>query len=171
MTTLFERIQTDRRQAMKERKGKVRINLLGVLIADASSKDKSPNDDTVIKTIRSTVKRLKESQDALKTQQKAEMQELTKLERGTPEFEKKNTAYNSSITQYYTIDQEMMILNSYLPKQVSEEDLAAFIESKWDDLGGRDCKTFGLMMKEVRNKFGNTADMKLASKIAKEAVS
>jgi len=146
--TLFEQIQADRRQAMEKGRStdpklrdKCKINLLGCLIADASRDKKSPDDDVVMRTIKSTMKALKETQAA--------------VDRKPPEGE----------AQYYHIDRELNILQSYLPKMVSQDELTKFIN---EVAGSPDKKQFGRVMGEIKKKFGSKVDMSLASKILKE---
>jgi len=140
--TLFERIQEDRRQAIKQRQGKCRIDLLGVLIADASTKDKSPNDESVIKTIKSTVKKLNE----------------TKLK-----IHESKDKSNEMVAQYYDLDQEIMILNSYLPKQATELEIDSFINTL-------DITNMSQMMKQVKEHFHGQVNMGFAANLIKEAL-
>jgi len=58
------------------------------------------------------------------------------------------------------------ILELYLPQMVSEDDLRAFINSISLDNPNK-----GLYMKEVKAKYGQSVDMKLAGKIIDEKLS
>lgn len=59
-------------------------------------------------------------------------------------------------------EQELSILNSYLPKQLSEDELRHVI----DEIVNAGASNMGIVMKELKNR--DDVDKKLASSIAKE---
>ena len=67
---------------------------------------------------------------------------------------------------------ELKILESYLPKQLSPEEIKRIIEEAITALGAqRDLKDMGRVMKEVMSKIGQLADGKLVSDLVKESLS
>jgi len=138
---LIKIIERDRREAMKA-KDKLKSNLLGVLIGDATRQNKTPDDSSVLKAIKSMVKSLEET---------------------------KNKAGDEvgRICPYLKF--ELDILLGYLPAPASDEELSAFIDKEYGDLGDIPAKhKFGSMMKSVKQYFGDAADMKKAGQLIKE---
>jgi len=134
-------IERDRREAMKNH-DKTKSSLLGVLIGDATRQNKTPDDPSVIKTIKSTVKSLTETINRIGDE----------------------TSYTSK-----NLNKEIDILSGYLPALASDEELSAFIDREYGDLGDIPAKhKFGSMMKSVKQYFGDSADMKKAAILIKE---
>jgi uncharacterized protein YqeY len=53
---------------------------------------------------------------------------------------------------------ESAILESYLPKQMSETEIAEVVTRTIDEMGASGAQSMGLVMKAVKEKVGNTAD-------------
>jgi hypothetical protein len=66
-------------------------------------------------------------------------------------------------------EEEIEVLEKYMPKQLSEEEIKEIIAEEMKELDIIDKKHFGRIMKEVMAKVGNRADGKLVSKMVKEA--
>jgi len=62
---------------------------------------------------------------------------------------------------------ELDILKSYLPKQLSEDELKKAIDEVVLSLGATDMKQMGQIMKEVMAKVGDSADGKMVSSLVK----
>jgi hypothetical protein len=62
---------------------------------------------------------------------------------------------------------EIDIINEYLPKQLSEEELTAEVEAAIQQLDNPSMKDMGSLMKTLREKLGSRADGKVLSMIVK----
>ncbi len=62
-------------------------------------------------------------------------------------------------------EQEVKILESYLPKQLTDAELEAFVTSRLKEAGATSKKDFGRMMKLVNEKLGGQAEPKRVSEI------
>jgi uncharacterized protein YqeY len=63
---------------------------------------------------------------------------------------------------------EAVVLEAYLPEQVSEVEIRAVVDAKILTLGATDMKMMGQVIGAVKSELGNTADGALISKIVKE---
>jgi uncharacterized protein YqeY len=63
---------------------------------------------------------------------------------------------------------EIEIIERYLPKQLTEEELKSAIAALAGELGLSKKKDMGALMKELKTRHGAAADMRLASKLAGE---
>ncbi len=63
---------------------------------------------------------------------------------------------------------EVVILNDYLPVQLSEEEVNAIIDEAFNKINPTSAKEMGLIMKEVTPQLKGKADMKKVSEIIKE---
>jgi uncharacterized protein YqeY len=63
---------------------------------------------------------------------------------------------------------EAEVLSVYLPKQLSEDELAAVIEAAIKQLGANGMSDMGKVIGVVKSKVGNTADGALVAKLVKE---
>ena len=68
------------------------------------------------------------------------------------------------------LQQEIEILNVYLPEEMSEEAVVKVIDEVFDELKPTSMKDMGNVMKELNAKITN-ADMSVVSKIVKERLS
>ncbi|MBQ3021425.1 MAG: GatB/YqeY domain-containing protein [Bacilli bacterium] len=66
------------------------------------------------------------------------------------------------------LEKELTILKSYLPEDLSIEELNKIIDEKFDSIKPESIKDMGRVIKEVSSVVGTRADMSLVSKIIKE---
>ena len=141
------KIAEDLKQAMKSG-DKFRLSVLRMLKSalqlESISKKHELNDDEVMNVIKKQVKTRKDSIEEFKKYNKTE--EVTKLE------------------------QEIEILNAYLPEEMSEEEIAKVIDEVFNELNPTSMKDMGGVMKELNARITN-ADMSLVSKLVKERLS
>lgn len=142
---LKEELMNDLKNAMKE-KDTIKKNTVQMVRAAILQieKDKGIDveDETIIDIIAKSVKGKK---DALKDFEKAERQDL---------IEQTN--------------QEIKILEKYLPKQLSKEEITIIVEKIISDLGATSMKDMGPVMKEAKAKIGASADGRTINEIVKE---
>ena len=67
--------------------------------------------------------------------------------------------------------EEIKILEEYLPKQLSKEEVNEKIEQLFDKLNPTSMKDMGLVMKEATEIFKGVADMKYVSSLIKDKLS
>ena len=141
------KIAEDLKTAMKSG-DKFRLSVLRMLKSalqlDSISKKHELSDEEVMSVIKKQVKTRKDSIEEFKKYNKDE--EVAKLE------------------------QEIEILNAYLPEEVSEEEINKVIQEVFKELNPTGMKDMGRVMKELNAKITN-ADMSLVSKIVKERLS
>lgn len=63
---------------------------------------------------------------------------------------------------------EAEVLSVYLPKQLSEDEVAAVVEAAIKQLGANGMSDMGKVIGVVKSKVGNTADGALVAKLVKE---
>ncbi len=136
---LIDTIRADRLAAMKAR-DEVRKDLLGTLFAAAAKDSKTPDDATVVRSIRAFVKSLDETIAALKDR-------------------------NSSKQQ-----REKAILEAYLPQTLSADVLQASVTDIVAGLPERSPKAMGQVMAQLKARHGDAVDMKAASALVKAAL-
>lgn len=134
---LFDKLKQDRIQAMKERNYIIK-DLLGTLIGECSKETKEPTDDKVIATIK---KFIKNTEECLKY--------ISDSDKLNPLCKEMN---------------ELIILESYLPKQMTEEEIRGNIELL--KLAGN--TNIGMIMKSFKDLYENEYDGATVSRIAKE---
>ena len=141
------KIAEDLKNAMKST-DKFRLSVLRMLKSalqlEAISKKHELSDDEVLSVIKKQVKMRKDSIEEFKKYEKTE--EVTKLE------------------------QEIAILNEYLPEEMTEEEINKVIDEVFNKLNPTSMKEMGIVMKELNAKITN-ADMSLVSKLVKERLS
>lgn len=64
-------------------------------------------------------------------------------------------------------EEEVKILQAYLPQQLSEEELQKIIDEKIDTLGVSGMQGMGAVIGAVKSQVGNTADGALIARLAK----
>lgn len=69
------------------------------------------------------------------------------------------------------LEKELAILNQYLPKPLSDEELVKVVTETIAELGASTLKDMGKVMKEVLAKTGAAADSKKVSNLVKEKLS
>ena len=141
------KIAEDLKQAMKSG-DKFKLSVLRMLKSalqlESISKKHELSDDEVMSVIKKQVKTRKDSIEEFKKYNKTE--EVAKLE------------------------QEIEILNAYLPEEMSEEEIKQVIDDVFKELNPTSMKDMGGVMKALNTKITN-ADMSLVSKLVKERLS
>jgi uncharacterized protein YqeY len=146
---LEEKILNDYKEAMKK-KDTVKSSTLSFLRAEiinvAIEKRKKALDDfEVVSVIK---KQIKQHQDSVEQFQKGERLDLADKE-----------------------TKELEILKSYLPPQLSSDEIKKIIEEAVTTVGAKGPADMGKVMKEVMPKVGQSADGKLVSELLKERLS
>ena len=90
-------------------------------------------------------KEVKTKKDALKDFEKAERQDLIDL-----------------------TNREIEILQEYLPKQLSRDEVKAEVQKIISEIGATSMKDMGAIMKEAKAKMGASAEGKTINEVAKE---
>ena len=142
---LKEKLMEDLKSAMKN-KEEVRKNTIQMVRAGILQIEKDKGiqvEDTQILEI--IAKEVKSKKDALKDFEKANRQDL--------------------IDQ---TNEEIEVLQQYLPKQLSREEIKAELEQIISKLGATTMKDMGAIMKEAKAKMGAAADGKTINEVAKE---
>ena len=142
---LKEKLMDDLKNSMRE-KNEIRKNTVQMVRAAILQieKDKgiTVEDDKIIEII---AKEVKGKKDALVDFEKAERTDL---------IEQTN--------------QEISILQEYLPKQLSKEEIKVELEKVISDLGATSMKDMGMVMKEAKARIGAGADGRTINEIVKE---
>ena len=142
---LKEKLMEDLKESMKN-KDVIRKNTVQMVRAAILQIEKDKGieveDDKILEII---AKEVKTKKDALKDFEKAERQDL---------IEQTN--------------QEIAILQEYLPKQLSKEEIKAELEKIITEIGATSMKDMGAIMKEAKAKMGASADGKTINEVAKE---
>ena len=142
---LKERLMQDLKDAMKN-KDEIKKNTVQMVRAAILQIEKDKGiqveDDKILEII---AKEVKSKKDVIKDFEKAERQDL--------------------------IDQtnkEIEILQNYLPRQLSKEEIKEELKKIIEDLVATSIKDMGNIMKEAKAKFGASADGKTINEVAKE---
>lgn len=138
---LIDRIKADRLEAMKARDG-LRKNLLSTLAAAAAKDTKTPDDATVLKTVRSFLKSVDETIALL---------DGKNLDAAPQRAEK-------------------AILEGYLPRALGEAELAASVAAAVAALPERSPKAMGRVMAALKAEHGDALDARAASALVKAAL-
>ncbi len=146
---LVEKIFDDYKEAMKSRDS-LKSSVLSFLRADmlnlATAKKKDKLDDAeVIVVIR---KQIKQRQDSIEQFTQGGRLEMADKEKN-----------------------ELVILKSYLPAELSSEEIKRIIEEEITILGANGLKDMGRLMKELAIKIAGKADGKLVSDLVKQRLS
>jgi len=146
---LEEKILNDYKEAMKARdalKSSVLSFLRAQIMNTAIEKQKKALDDNdVIAVIK---RQIKQRQDSIEQFKKGNRQDLADKEIN-----------------------ELEILKSYLPPQLSSDEIKKIVEEAIITQGAQGLKDMGGVMKEVAAKIGQSADGKLVSDLVKERLS
>ena len=146
-SALYDKLMDDMKTAMKARDMSEVNTLRGVI---AKVKDLTVNagkeidDDTALAVIAKAVKQREESIAQFTSAGRAELAENEK--------------------------KEMEVLVKYLPKQLSEEEVAAVVKAVVAETGAASKKDMGRVMKEVMARVKGQADGKLVSKLVGAAL-
>ena len=142
---LKEKLMEDLKESMKN-KDVIRKNTIQMVRAAILQIEKDKGieveDDKILEIIS---KEVKSKKDVLKDFEKAERQDL--------------------IDQ---TNQEISILQEYLPKQLSREEIKSELEKIIAEIGATSMKDMGAIMKEAKAKMGASAEGKTINEVAKE---
>ena len=143
--TLSERINNDLKEAMKS-KDSIRLSVIRMVkgamqLAKPNPREELTDDDVI--TVIS--KQIKMRNDSIK------------------EFE---AAGRSDLVEQNK--KEIEILNTYMPKQLSEEELTEIIDKVFEEVKPTSQKDMGLIMKNISPLVKGKADMSLVNKLVKE---
>lgn len=145
---LKEKLMDDLKVSMRE-KNEIRKNTIQMVRAAILQieKDKgiTVEDDKIIEII---AKEVKGKKDALVDFEKAERADL--------------------IDQ---TNQEIAILQEYLPRQLTKEEIKTELEKVISDLGATSMKDMGAVMKEAKARIGAGADGRTINEVVKELLS
>ena len=134
---LKEKIQQDIKQAMKE-KDQVRLSTLRLLMAEIKNREIDAGEELDEPEILSIVqKAAKQRKESIEQYKKGGREELAAKE-----------------------EQELGILESYLPQQLSREELESIVREAIEKCGATSPKEMGKVMKEVMPKVKGRADGK-----------
>ena len=142
---LKEKLMEDLKEAMKE-KEILRKNVVQMIRASILQVEKDKkielNDDQILEVI---AKEFKKRNDSLSDYEKSGREDL--------------------INQ---IKEEMTVLEEYLPKKISEEELTEKIKAIISNVGATSMKDMGKIMKQAKEELGVTADGKMINEIVKK---
>lgn len=142
---LKEKLMDDLKNSMKS-KNEIRKNTVQMIRAAILQVEKNNGitieDDKILEII---AKEVKSKKEALKDFEKAQRQDL--------------------INQ---TNIEIEILQEYLPRQLTEEEIKIELEKIISNLGATTMKDMGMIMKEAKSKMGTSADGKTINEIAKK---
>ena len=143
--TLMEKLLSDMKEAMKS-KDSLKLGTIRSVIAAVKNQEidlrKDLDEEDVLTIVSREVKKRKEAASLYKKGRR-------------PELEDKEI-------------QEMKILQTYLPEQVSEEDLRQRIQQVIEETGAEGMKDFGKIMKTLVPEFKGKADNALIKELASE---
>jgi hypothetical protein len=66
---------------------------------------------------------------------------------------------------------ELEIINNYMPEQLSEEEVASFVDKAINDSGANSMKDMGKLMGMLKSQLQGKADMSLVSQLIKSRLS
>ena len=149
---LYEKIRTDMQGAMKERDA-TRLNTLrftltaltNEVIASGKKPTDTPDDETTLATLKRLVKQRKESATLYR--------EANQTERAEQE------------------DAERAVLESYLPPEMSEEEVQAIVSRIQQEKGISEKKDMGTLMKAAMQEMQGKVDGAVVSKIVNSLLS
>lgn len=144
-TMLKEKLLEDLKNSMKE-KNEIRKNTVQMVRAAILQVEKDNGitleDDKIIEII---AKETKKRKDSLGDYEKSERDDL--------------------ISQ---VKQEIEILQEYLPKQLSKEEITTIVKQIIEEIGATSIKDMGAVMKASKEKMGASADGKTINEVVKE---
>ena len=144
---MFEQINSDLKDALKQG-DKFRLSVLRMLKSALQLEKTKPGTDLTDEIVISVLKKqLKQRPDSLKEYEKLNKQETVA-----------------------DLEEEIKIIQGYLPKEASLEEITKTIEEAFNDINPTSMKDMGLIMKYVSSHLSN-ADMTKVSTIVKERLS
>ena len=143
--TLSERINNDLKEAMKS-KDSFRLSVIRMVKGAMQLAKPNPidelTDDDVITVISKQIKLINDSIKEFEAAGRSDLVEQNK--------------------------KEIEILNTYMPKQLSEEELTEIIDKVFEEVKPTSQKDMGLIMKNISPLVKGKADMSLVNKLVKE---
>ncbi len=143
--SLKERLKADMKEAMKA-KDKVKlstIRMINSLIKNAEIEKRGElTDEEIIQLLMKYAKQRKES---IEMYEKGGRQDLVEKEKA-----------------------ELAVVESYLPKQMSEEEIREVVKQTIEEIGASSVKDMGKVMKAVMPKVKGRADGSVVNRIVKE---
>ena len=149
---LREKIQSETVAAMKakDKERTAALRLIGAKIKDRDielrTADKKPEDDELVTDV--LMKMAKQRKESIAMYEDGGRQELADKEKA-----------------------ELLVIEEFLPQQMSEEETRAAIAQIKADIGAEGMKDMGKVMGELKARHGATLDMSKASGLVKEALS
>ncbi len=151
--TLREKIETDYKNALKSKDKKkistYRLILAGIKdldINNRSSPQKKKTDDEDVKRL--LKKMIKQRSESIEVYKKNNRNDLLEIE-----------------------ESEVLVLNEYLPKQLSDEETKKICSDIISATGSSSIKDMGKVMAELKKKYADTIDFSKAGAILKEMLS
>ncbi len=131
-----------------------------------SMKEKNVNRKNTVQMVRAAILQVEKDK-------KIELNDDQILEVIAKEFKKRNDSladYEKSgredlISQ---IKEEMSVLEEYLPKKLSEEELTEKVKEIIAEVGATSMKDMGIVMKTAKEKLGVTADGRMINEVVKK---
>jgi uncharacterized protein YqeY len=143
--TLSERINNDLKEAMKS-KDSFRLSVIRMVKGAMQLAKPNPREELTDADVITVIsKQIKMRNDSIK------------------EFE---AAGRSDLVEQNK--KEIEILNTYMPKQLSEEELTEIIDKVFEEVKPTSQKDMGLIMKNISPLVKGKADMSLVNKLVKE---
>ena len=143
--SLFNQINEDIKTSMKN-KDAFKLSVIrmvkGAMQLEVINKKRDLNDDEVIAIIAKQIKMRKDSIEEFKKASRDDLVEKTQ--------------------------KEVDILVTYMPEQLSEEEINKIIEEVFEVVKPTSAKDMGMIMKEISPKVKGKADMGLVNKLIKE---
>ncbi len=145
---LKDRIREDLKKAMKE-KDEVKVRTLRMVISAIRNfeveKMKEASDEDVIAVLQREAKRRREAIDQYKS---AGREDLASEE-----------------------EKELKVIESYLPEQMSDEEIESLAKEIIEEVGAKSLKDIGKVMKEIMPKVKGRADGKRVNEIVRKLLS
>jgi len=143
--SIKEKLNEDLKRALKEGK-KERLSVIRMAKAAIINEEKARihelSDDEVVEVLSREVKKRKDAKE-----------EYERLGRGDKAEE---------------LQREIEVLQEYLPQQLSEEELEKIIKETIEEIGAKDLKDLGMVMKAVLPKVKGRADGKAVNALVKK---
>ena len=132
----------------------------------ASMKEKNVNRKNVVQMVRASILQVEKDK-------KIELNDDQILEVISKEFKKRNDSlsdYEKSGREdlINQIKEEMAVLEEYLPKKLSEEELTIKIKEIISSVGATSLKDMGKIMKAAKEQIGTAADGRSINEVVKE---
>jgi uncharacterized protein len=138
--------EKEKRYQLSKNKSEAELEKMGKESAEAKKleKDSQLSDEEVIDTISSEIKKRRES---IELYERGKRQELADKEK-----------------------KEIVILQIYLPEQISEEEIKKIVTEAIKKTGAKEMKDMGKVMAQMSPQLKGRADMTLVSKIVKDSL-